>query len=151
MRFLFSIVVACLVLISCAHISKGNSEDRFVGSWYGEISMEYAKLTNKTQKWVATFSADGKWCIHLKMYDDTTKALLEEQTEVGRWWVEDGILVTKISEIITHGITHTPKTPEGFYLEKFSVANFSNNSFTYRDIKEGTQFTVEKVPEGYKF
>jgi hypothetical protein len=53
--------------------------------------------------------------------------------------------------LITNGTSHTPKTPEGFYLEKFVVANFSDDAFTYRDIKEGVQFTVKKVAEDYNF
>ena len=151
MRLFCSIYFAYLVLISCAHIPTGNSDGHLVGSWYGVTSMDYAQLKDKTQKSVATFSADGKWRIHLKMYDNTTKAFLDEQTEVGTWWVKDGILVTKISEIISSGTSHAPNTPEGFYLEKYVIANFSNNSFTYRDVKDGTKYTVKKVPEDYKF
>ncbi len=133
------------VIVYCFSIQAMASQlDALIGHWYGE-----KQQGPQTHKFLVSRQADGNFDMTFKVYIDDY--ILMDRSQTGNWSVEHDIYTTKTTEITDVTGTYQPQTPEGYYLDQYTIIEITEEQIIYQHTGSGSRYTLTRVEEGFEF
>ena len=122
---------------------------QLVGTWFGRQQADDAKHGTVMNQWFIEYFADGSFGSHYKTL--AGNEVIKDHQEFGTWMIENNHYNVTTSLLVNEKGSFAPSTPEGEYIERYKILQFTPTVFEYQNTKNGYIYKVERVPKDFRF